>query len=298
MSVPYLKAIAEEFNRKNYELLKTLPPKIRFANILHYRFLKVKDEVAKEFVRFAKNLLERDATYVFLERDAIPAKNVLEIFAKESGRKIDSRSIAVTRDLLPKKLRISLGSIDTREYIFAYNQVIDDYSKCGKSDLALLNSASKRRFETEQGIIKEYVNAHKGEDTLLHRYLMQELNGVKNPLFIDTGFWGKCTGYPFYFFEGSDYILYYGPMSSKHIVTAISEEAGPLIMDHIDHGHSIDGLIDGEKISVDRTQNHYQNRHVTEYMAIEFAALEDIFGNVPEHKIVELLTKYNVDSLV
>jgi hypothetical protein len=190
----------------------------------------------------------------------------MEVFRKERKLAIENRLIAFTTDMLPEKLKEDIADFP----IFTY--------------------------EYNQEAIERYLKTNRSNRTLLHDYLNQELGGLDKMLFVDTGYWGRCTGYMRKFFSKKETkdILLFGIKGSNCFREDCTEENFTNLVESLKHGFEIEGLKreNGKIVVVKRPKHeHARNLHIADYSAIEILALEYIHGKVGEDRIKEVLER-------
>lgn len=263
-----MKSLIKRQEELEKQILESLPAPIREADIHHMRYAHTKKRFGSLYPNFCKHILENfpDSFYVFLDRDARPISLTMSILNPD----IPQKRVAFTREMLPEKLKSLMCQLQT--------DAIEEY------------------FEETQELIEDYVERNRPRKSLLHQYLNQELSGLDNMLFVDTGYWGTCTKYMKEFFSNdSDYFLVFGPPGSNSYKHDVSEEGWTNIIENgIKHGFGIDGLKRGNKgIVVTTFEQPLEKRlQIPDYIAVEINALEFVHKEVSDEQIEKVLEKY------
>jgi len=256
------------------EYVESLPIEIRPVARYKFRYEKTR-RLTTIFPDFCDHVLKHypNHTYIFIDRDARPLYNTMEIFKKQKQLGIENRIITLTRDMLPVEI-------------------------CAITDkLSFISQDASLTFGEIEKQISEFVKQNKQYETDLHRYLSQEFDNLENMLFIDIGYWGRCTSYLMNYFDDSDYMLVRGPRSSKCFNSDdFGGESVNGLENQIKHGFEIKGLVEQDGMIIIRTEpEHYyknHNLHIVDYMAIEANAYDHL-SLLTDEKEFEIKKEYS-----
>ena len=242
-----LRAINRRQKRQEARWLAAVPKVLHGKNIVPHR-LQDTIGITNLYIEFCEHVLERfpGMRYVFLARDATPLHIVMRILKGSRGLPDEDRELTVTRNCLGERF-------------------ID---------------ATRTKYEPSRlrSFIRQSVRRRR-RDTLINRYIEQELGDLDDFLMIDTGYWGTIPLYIEELLQAGSHFMVFGSDPDSCYRTDTDENGAAFYIERaLLHGWRIRGHYEDDgHISVSRHFAYYEAKdHATDYFKVRVHAMERV----------------------